>query len=124
MLQVTDKTETKKGSCDLTESLVASYLGRNPRSLPSTLLWDDVGLDIYEQITQSPDYYLTRAESEIIRDNVQAIVAAIGANGIILEMGSGCDEHRSRRFARPRIRRANCIATSGRSVRRPSSFAK
>ncbi|KAF1819220.1 uncharacterized protein K489DRAFT_384134 [Dissoconium aciculare CBS 342.82] len=68
MLQVTDETETKKGSCDLTESLVASYLGRNPRSLPSTLLWDDVELDIYEQITQSPDYYLTRAESEIIRD--------------------------------------------------------
>lgn len=71
------------------QQLISQGLGSSPRSLPSLLLWDSVGLDLYEKITESPDYYLTRVEADVIRNNVDAIVQSIGANGVILELGSG-----------------------------------
>ncbi|KAK1242903.1 LOW QUALITY PROTEIN: hypothetical protein MKX08_005715 [Trichoderma sp. CBMAI-0020] len=69
--------------------LISQGLKSSPRSLPSLLLWDSVGLDLYEKITESPEYYLTRVEADVIRNNVDAIVQLIGANGVILELGSG-----------------------------------
>ncbi|KAL6892171.1 histidine-specific methyltransferase [Trichoderma evansii] len=71
------------------QQLISQGLRSTPRSLPSLLLWDSIGLDLYEKITESPDYYLTRIEADVIRNNVDAIVQSIGANGVILELGSG-----------------------------------
>lgn len=71
------------------QQLINQGLTSSPRSLPSLLLWDSVGLGLYEKITESPDYYLTRVEADVIRNNVDAIVQSIGANGVILELGSG-----------------------------------
>lgn len=81
--------ETRSSDNDEIQQLISQGLRSSPRSLPSLLLWDSVGLDLYEKITESPDYYLTRVEADVIRNNVDAIVQSVGANGVILELGSG-----------------------------------
>ncbi|KAE9366527.1 hypothetical protein N431DRAFT_471576 [Stipitochalara longipes BDJ] len=73
-----------------TLQLIGQSLASSPRSLPSLLLWDSVGLQLYDNITLSSDYYLNRVEADIIRTNIDGIVRAIGTDGIILELGSGC----------------------------------
>lgn len=82
-------TESQSSDNNAIQQLIGQGLTSSPRSLPSLLLWDSVGLDLYEKITESPDYYLTRVEADVIRHNVDAIVQSIGANGVILELGSG-----------------------------------
>ncbi|KAM0476510.1 hypothetical protein ACHAPX_006425 [Trichoderma viride] len=81
--------ETRSSDNDEIQQLISQGLRSSPRSLPSLLLWDSVGLNLYEKITESPDYYLTRVEADVIRNNVDAIVQSVGANGVVLELGSG-----------------------------------
>ena len=45
---------------------VAAGLAGQPKSLPPWLLYDAEGSRLFEQITALPEYYLTRAESEIL----------------------------------------------------------
>lgn len=89
ILQEKTSAETQSSDNSEIQQLISHGLRSTPRSLPSLLLWDSVGLDLYEKITESPDYYLTRIEADVIRNNVDAIVQSIGANGVILELGSG-----------------------------------
>lgn len=67
------------------------------KSLPTMLLYDHRGLRLYDDITtEAPEYYLFRAEEEILKRYAQDIVRAMhrGAGGVIpdevvLELGSG-----------------------------------
>ncbi|KAI0836045.1 histidine-specific methyltransferase [Hypoxylon sp. FL0890] len=73
-----------------TTELILEGLRSSPRYLPSVLLWDEVGLNIYSKIMRSEDYYLTRVEAELLRIHVEDIVESIGDGGVIIELGSGC----------------------------------
>ncbi|ESZ94290.1 hypothetical protein SBOR_5326 [Sclerotinia borealis F-4128] len=73
---------------DLAPIIVAG-LRSTPRSFPSLLLWDEYGLSVYEKITNSKDYYPSRVEAEVLRDNVDSIISTIAPNSVILELGSG-----------------------------------
>lgn len=68
-------------------------LTASPKSLPPHLFYDAAGSDLYERITELPEYYLTRAEREILEANADAIVAraAEKAKGAlrIVELGAG-----------------------------------
>jgi L-histidine N-alpha-methyltransferase len=71
---------------------VALGLGAERKSLPSWLLYDAAGSALFEQITQLPEYYLTRAEAEILRSRGDEIVAfaARGARRLsFAEIGAG-----------------------------------
>jgi L-histidine Nalpha-methyltransferase len=69
---------------------VASAWGRNPkRRIPPKYFYDERGSTLFEAITQLPDYYLGRAETEIIAVNGRHIVNAFGAPLELLELGSG-----------------------------------
>ncbi|KAI1136538.1 histidine-specific methyltransferase [Hypoxylon sp. FL0543] len=78
------------GNDSRTTELILEGLRSSPRYLPSVLLWDEVGLNIYSKIMRSEDYYLTRVETEILQVHVDAIVESIGDGGVIIELGSGC----------------------------------
>ncbi|MEQ1508468.1 MAG: L-histidine N(alpha)-methyltransferase, partial [Myxococcota bacterium] len=72
---------------------VADGLGRTPRTLPAWLFYDDRGSDLFEQITALPEYYLTRAEREILERHADEIVA-LAAEGTdrplhVVELGAG-----------------------------------
>ena len=69
---------------------VASAWCRSPkRRIPPKYFYDAAGAELFEAITQLPDYYLTRAETEIITINARKIVAAFGAPLSLVELGNG-----------------------------------
>ncbi|KAJ2357185.1 hypothetical protein GGF43_001619, partial [Coemansia sp. RSA 2618] len=59
------------------------------RSLPTVLLYDDTGLDLFDRITYLPEYYLTACEIEILRTHIQSIVAEIPSGSDVIELGCG-----------------------------------
>ncbi|KAI8610992.1 hypothetical protein BC830DRAFT_1084377, partial [Chytriomyces sp. MP71] len=51
------------------------------RSIPTLVLYDDAGLDIYDQITYVEEYYLTNAEMQIFMDHGSEIMAECVQDG-------------------------------------------
>jgi L-histidine N-alpha-methyltransferase len=69
---------------------VAAALGRNPKQpVPPKYFYDDLGSALFDVITRLPEYYLTRAETEILRVRGREIVREFGAPFELLELGSG-----------------------------------
>ncbi|WP_374967879.1 L-histidine N(alpha)-methyltransferase [Terrabacter sp. BE26] len=66
-------------------------LGSQPRTLPPKWLYDDVGSDLFDEITRLPEYYPTEAERAILRDHADDIVAACDATTVV-ELGSGTSD--------------------------------
>ena len=64
-------------------------LAQKPKQLPSKYLYDAAGSALFERICELPEYYLTRAESEILAEHGPAIAAAVGAQALVVEYGSG-----------------------------------
>ncbi len=58
---------------DVAEGLLAT-----PKTLPSKYFYDAAGDDLFIQIMDLPEYYLTRAEMEIFRDQTDALIQALG----------------------------------------------
>ncbi|KAJ2740241.1 hypothetical protein GGI20_005910, partial [Coemansia sp. BCRC 34301] len=59
------------------------------RSLPTLLLYDNAGLDLFDRITYLPEYYLTDCEIDVLRTHINAIVAQIPNNSDVIELGCG-----------------------------------
>jgi L-histidine N-alpha-methyltransferase len=70
---------------------VRDGLQSTPKSLPPKWFYDEVGSDLFDQITRLPEYYPTRAEAEILRVRAAEIAALTGADTLV-ELGSGTSE--------------------------------
>ena len=68
---------------------VLTGLLASPKTLPPKLFYDDVGAWLFEQICEQPEYYLTRAELEILTLNASEIADRIGSQAALVEYGSG-----------------------------------
>jgi dimethylhistidine N-methyltransferase len=64
-------------------------LHSEPKTLPPKLFYDETGAALFEQICELPEYYLTRAELEILRARSGEIAALAGPRVALLEYGSG-----------------------------------
>ena len=60
-----------------------------PKELAPKYFYDERGSELFEQITDLPEYYPTRAEREILGDRSAEILTAAGAPGTLVELGSG-----------------------------------
>ena len=60
-----------------------------PKELAPKYFYDDRGSRLFEQITELPEYYPTRAERTILDWRSAEILAAAGAPGTLVELGSG-----------------------------------
>ena len=58
------------------------------KELPPKYFYDERGSELFERITELPEYYPTRAERSILDAHAAEIVEAAGA-GILIELGSG-----------------------------------
>ena len=58
------------------------------KELPPKYFYDDVGSELFERITEQPEYYPTRCERQILDDRAAEIVAAARPRTLI-ELGSG-----------------------------------
>ena len=67
-------------------------LQTHPKRLPSKYFYDQKGDQLFQQIMASPDYYLTRCELEIFKDQTAALARVI-TTGIesfdLIELGAG-----------------------------------
>ncbi|MEV8592562.1 L-histidine N(alpha)-methyltransferase [Streptomyces sp. NPDC052012] len=66
-------------------------LTSTPKTLPPKWFYDAHGSDLFEKITELPEYYPTRAEREILFARAGEIAAAAGARTLV-ELGSGSSE--------------------------------
>ncbi|MBD2433004.1 MULTISPECIES: L-histidine N(alpha)-methyltransferase [Fischerella] len=67
---------------------VVKGLTQTPKTLPPRYFYDDRGSDLFEQICELPEYYLTRTETKILQSCASEIAAITGACEIV-ELGSG-----------------------------------
>src|ERR1041385_190457 len=69
---------------DVYEGLTAT-----PKHLPSKLFYDEPGSQIFEQITELPEYYLTRTERSIFERYAADILRQAGSSLTLIELGAG-----------------------------------
>ncbi|MGW0954355.1 L-histidine N(alpha)-methyltransferase [Streptomyces sp. NPDC002545] len=70
---------------------VQNGLTSDPKTLPPKWFYDARGSELFEQITELPEYYPTRAEREILAGRAAEIAAALPARTLV-ELGSGSSE--------------------------------
>lgn len=73
----------------LRTSLKGGSSGDAPPTFPSLLLWDEKGLKLFEAITYSEEYYLTRSEIDVLEKYGEEIAKKIAPNTMMVELGSG-----------------------------------
>ncbi len=59
------------------------------KELPSKYFYDDIGSQLFEQICELDEYYLTRTELGIMQEQMHEMVALLGPNCLLIEYGSG-----------------------------------
>lgn len=68
---------------------VQGGLSQSPRRIPSKYFYDARGSELFEQICEQPEYYLTRTELGILQECAAEISIAIGPRALLVEYGSG-----------------------------------
>lgn len=64
-------------------------LSRRPRAIPPKFLYDARGSELFDQICELPEYYLTRTETEILKRHAADIASRAGPGRALIEFGSG-----------------------------------
>jgi len=67
---------------------VRDGLSRSPKQLSPKYFYDERGSELFEEITQLPEYYLTRAERLLLEQKIAAIVRAVQPCSLV-ELGAG-----------------------------------
>ncbi|MDQ3160184.1 MAG: L-histidine N(alpha)-methyltransferase [Pseudomonadota bacterium] len=73
---------------DITGDVLAG-LSQTPKRLPSKYFYDKRGSELFEQITQQPEYYLTRVELALLQASSAQIADDVGPRAHVVEYGSG-----------------------------------
>jgi L-histidine N-alpha-methyltransferase len=64
-------------------------LSMRPRRLPPKLFYDAAGSRLFDQITETPEYYPTRTERAILTEFAGEMVRQAGKNLTLVELGAG-----------------------------------
>ena len=64
-------------------------LSKSPRRLPYKFFYDEQGAQLFRQICDLPEYYITRTEIEILRLQGSEIAAALGPEIELIGLGTG-----------------------------------
>src|SRR5262245_13733415 len=68
---------------------VVAGLSVRPKRLSPKYFYDQTGSQLFEQITELPEYYPTRCELAILREHAADIAPFIAQKGALIEFGSG-----------------------------------
>ncbi|WP_108787854.1 L-histidine N(alpha)-methyltransferase [Erythrobacter sp. Alg231-14] len=68
---------------------ILAGLSQAQKATPARWLYDDAGSQLFEDITQLPEYYPTRAETQILKTRGDSFAEMIGAGRAVVEFGSG-----------------------------------
>lgn len=64
-------------------------MAQQPKRLPSKYFYDARGSELFEQICDLPEYYLTRTELAILEGCASEIADTVGPSPLLVEYGSG-----------------------------------
>jgi L-histidine N-alpha-methyltransferase len=67
---------------------VREGLAKSPKQLSPKYFYDERGSELFEEITQLPEYYLTRAERMLLEQRISEIIAAVRPCSLV-ELGAG-----------------------------------
>lgn len=87
-ISVDDSFLDSAGATDELAEDARAGLSGTPKSLPPRWFYDARGSELFEQITELPEYYPTRTEAQILRTHAADIAAAAPVETVI-ELGSG-----------------------------------
>jgi dimethylhistidine N-methyltransferase len=68
---------------------VLAGLKTTPKRVPAKYFYDAAGSQLFEEITELPEYYPTRCEMKILRDHGKDIGKVIPEGAALIEFGSG-----------------------------------
>jgi len=80
--------DLEPATSDFLEQAIAG-LSSSPRTLPSKFFYDERGSDLFQQICELPEYYVTRTETEILRHYGAEMAESIGENAELVGFGTG-----------------------------------
>ena len=87
-LKVQHLTQYKPKAASSAGSDVVKGLTQTPKYLSPHYLYDDRGSELFEEICELPEYYVTRTEAAILQDCAEEIAQITGACEFV-ELGSG-----------------------------------
>jgi dimethylhistidine N-methyltransferase len=64
-------------------------LSESPKRISAKYFYDQTGSELFEAITQLPEYYPTRTEINLLRQYKDEILEKAGKNNVLIEYGSG-----------------------------------
>jgi L-histidine N-alpha-methyltransferase len=70
-------------------SEIVTGLSAAQKYISPKYFYDERGSQLFDEITQLPEYYLTNTELGIMRDNIDEIIALVGKQASLIEFGSG-----------------------------------
>ena len=68
---------------------VIAGLSARPRAVPARWFYDQAGSELFELITELPEYYPTRVETSILAAACDEVAALVGPGRAVVEFGSG-----------------------------------
>lgn len=71
---------------------VLKGLSSNPKTLQPKYFYDEIGSELFEEISGLPEYYLTRTERAIIQRYAEEIAILAQKDFALIELGSGNSE--------------------------------
>ncbi|KAI0219812.1 hypothetical protein L0F63_007201 [Massospora cicadina] len=74
---------------DLKQAILKGIANESAKTIPTLVLYDDLGLQLFDQVTYLDEYYLSAAEIDIINAQTNQIVESIPNGAAIIELGSG-----------------------------------
>ncbi len=80
--------DLEPAASDFLEQAIAG-LASVPPTLPSKFFYDERGSDLFLQICELPEYYVTRTETEILSHYGAEIAESIGDNAELVGFGTG-----------------------------------
>src|SRR5262249_2615267 len=81
-------TERQASSNGFLSETIAG-LSKPQKTLPCKFFYDEQGSRLFNEICELEEYYPTRAENQILRENISDIVDLIGHGCRLVEFGSG-----------------------------------
>jgi dimethylhistidine N-methyltransferase len=81
-------TDYEPAAADFLREAIAG-LCASPRTLPSKFFYDERGSDLFREICELPEYYITRTETALLEQYAGELAKSVGANAELVGFGTG-----------------------------------
>jgi dimethylhistidine N-methyltransferase len=88
-LLIDSSSQKEVGAVEDFRADVLAGLRAEPKRLPSKYFYDDRGSQLFDQVCELEEYYLTRTEIQIMHDHAAEMAERIGRSATVIELGSG-----------------------------------